>query len=511
MYLKKSKNSSGRIYLSIVHSYRENGKSKSKTVKGIGYVDELEKEYDDPIEHFTQVVSQMEAKRRAQQIPTLMKISPQEEISQDGAIKNLGFCALSKIYHSLNIDLFAEAYVVRNKLSYNLDSTLQMLTYEQILSSADTEAVSYTENFFFENFKNPADYSELSRSDVAQLSLALQHHLQAVLAKSHEKNDDIVYLNLIDHFHEGTSETSSSEAKSDKKSNPPAFRAVVLSDKKHLPISYAVFPNTSAKKKEVVTAFAHDIQTKETGRMIILSGSDIDAKDKVCLLTKKRGGYLHLLPPALQTPEIKQWVLSSQDYLSKKDGTKIKSRLVSKTLKASSKHESIKITEKQVAVYSPKHAYHNRRGGENLSSSNDEMNNYFVIVTSETWKTDIDIRNIFLHNSEVIDFFRSPEKISDVTHPDLMNENYAKAYFLVSFLAATILCLLKSKINNVYSITEIATSLRSANGFHLEENWWMFTSYNDVLAQLSKVTDIDFSKKYLRKSDIDQIIRQTKR
>jgi len=31
----------GRIYLSIVHGYQENRKSKFKTIKSLGYLDEM--------------------------------------------------------------------------------------------------------------------------------------------------------------------------------------------------------------------------------------------------------------------------------------------------------------------------------------------------------------------------------------------------------------------------------------------------------------------------------------
>ena len=54
MFLKKSV-SNGRVFLSFVQGYRENGKVKHKTIEKIGYLDELEKEYDDPIAHFKSV------------------------------------------------------------------------------------------------------------------------------------------------------------------------------------------------------------------------------------------------------------------------------------------------------------------------------------------------------------------------------------------------------------------------------------------------------------------------
>jgi len=52
---KKVKNKkTGRIYLSIAQSYRDNSSKypKAATIKSLGYLDELEKKYDDPINYF---------------------------------------------------------------------------------------------------------------------------------------------------------------------------------------------------------------------------------------------------------------------------------------------------------------------------------------------------------------------------------------------------------------------------------------------------------------------------
>jgi hypothetical protein len=54
----------GRKYLSIAHGYRDpiTKKSKSKTIKSLGYLDDLKKIYPDPIAHFRQVVQEMNEK-----------------------------------------------------------------------------------------------------------------------------------------------------------------------------------------------------------------------------------------------------------------------------------------------------------------------------------------------------------------------------------------------------------------------------------------------------------------
>jgi hypothetical protein len=58
MYLKQIPNKkSGRVFLSIVEPYRhkESGNTRTKTVKALGYLDELEKEMDDPITYYKEV------------------------------------------------------------------------------------------------------------------------------------------------------------------------------------------------------------------------------------------------------------------------------------------------------------------------------------------------------------------------------------------------------------------------------------------------------------------------
>ena len=65
MYLKKTPNTHGRIRLSIVDNYYDKVKkcSRQKTVESIGWLDELEKQYDDPIAYFTKRVAQLRKNR----------------------------------------------------------------------------------------------------------------------------------------------------------------------------------------------------------------------------------------------------------------------------------------------------------------------------------------------------------------------------------------------------------------------------------------------------------------
>jgi hypothetical protein len=70
----ENKKPNGRIYLSIVESYRglETKKVRQRNVRNLGYLDELEREYDDPVAYFKDVTRKMteEAKNEEETLLT---------------------------------------------------------------------------------------------------------------------------------------------------------------------------------------------------------------------------------------------------------------------------------------------------------------------------------------------------------------------------------------------------------------------------------------------------------
>ncbi|GHV42166.1 hypothetical protein FACS1894187_24270 [Synergistales bacterium] len=65
-----------RKYLSIAHGYRdaETKKSRTKTIKSLGYLDVLEKEFPDPIAHFKEIVEEMKRQTRENNAPSTISI-----------------------------------------------------------------------------------------------------------------------------------------------------------------------------------------------------------------------------------------------------------------------------------------------------------------------------------------------------------------------------------------------------------------------------------------------------
>ena len=129
MYVQKSK-SHGRIYLSIVEGYRINGKVKHKTIQKLGYLEDLKKQYDDPIAHFKEVAKAM-TKETIKEY-TIKNLNT-KIIDNSSKAKNLGYVVLRKIYKELDLENFLKEKNKNLKITYDLHKIFSLLVYSRIL------------------------------------------------------------------------------------------------------------------------------------------------------------------------------------------------------------------------------------------------------------------------------------------------------------------------------------------------------------------------------------------
>ena len=109
MYLNIMNNKkTGKTKLSIRRGYRdENGKVKNTTIIYLGDLEDLRKQFDDPIPHFKPIVKKMNEDEKLNNLPITVSIDKNEKLSIDTEnIKNFGYSAFSKIYHELELDKF---------------------------------------------------------------------------------------------------------------------------------------------------------------------------------------------------------------------------------------------------------------------------------------------------------------------------------------------------------------------------------------------------------------------
>ena len=134
MFLKKTPKPKG-TYLAITESYydKEKKATRQKTIMGLGYLEELRKEFPDPIAHFEKVVADMNQEREEKKnsvvyVDLTAALSPGER-----TLKNAGYGVLKHIYKELQLDIFWRTKTWNLSLSYNIEEIFRLLIISQIL------------------------------------------------------------------------------------------------------------------------------------------------------------------------------------------------------------------------------------------------------------------------------------------------------------------------------------------------------------------------------------------
>jgi hypothetical protein len=152
MHLRVGK-SNNRTYLSFVHGYRdkETGKARSKVIKSLGYLDDLERQYPDPVAHFREVVAEMNKKEAESKPPASVTFDRKERLEHgQGNRKNIGYAALSKLYHDLGLHTFFNNRARQWEIEYNVNSIIRLLIFSRILCPASKQKTFERRGMYYE-------------------------------------------------------------------------------------------------------------------------------------------------------------------------------------------------------------------------------------------------------------------------------------------------------------------------------------------------------------------------
>ncbi|NLX91604.1 MAG: transposase, partial [Firmicutes bacterium] len=178
MNLKQSVRKNGRVYLSIEKSYRDKaGKPRAKTVQSLGYLDVLEKKYDDPIAHFKEVARKMTEDENLKRKVTL-SINMDEKLSPEtDDRKNFGYAAILKIYHELGLHRFFNNRARNESFKFNTNSIMILLVISRLLSPGSKKKAFEEKGRYFERFNFSLADVYRALSHYAKIAKGLQRFL----------------------------------------------------------------------------------------------------------------------------------------------------------------------------------------------------------------------------------------------------------------------------------------------------------------------------------------------
>lgn len=570
MYVKQIfEKRTGRTFLTVVEGYREpgTGKVKQKTVMSIGYLDELEKEYDDPIAHYKSVAKKMtEEAKEASKLLTFNFVANETIDTSTVLRKNLGFSVLSYFYHKLEINKFFINRQRNLNIEYSLNNIFQMFVYSRVLLPSSKKAsFENMENYFLDfNFHINHIYRALKYFNSYKNDLLL--HIHEMVRLNYGRDTSNVYYDVTNYYFE-IKEPDDFRKKGVSKEHrtTPIVQMGLLMDNSGLPITYKLFEGNTNDSTTLMPVLDELKDEYNFGRVIVVADKGMNTGENIAYNIIHKNGYIYSQTVRGASAELKEYVLSDEGYEVSSDGFKIKSRIVTTKIwveNAKGKNVQVEIEQKQVAFYSPdydKRSKYERekavekarklieknkngklpaKGAQKYIASttcdketgeiHDELSDYhfvdrekiaeeekydgyYVIVTSE----------LKMPNHEILDAYRNLWKIEETfkitkselkTRPVYLSlKEHIEAHFLTCFVSLLLLRLLEKQTGHKYSTKELVNEMNNISGTYLAENYYMFDRNSAIVQDLGDLVGVDFTKRFMTLGEIKNILAKMKK
>lgn len=376
MFLKKAtRKSDGRTYLSIVTGYRdEAGISRTKTVRSLGYLDVLEKDFDDPVAHFSAVAAEMDAEARAAQAPAMLTIRPAERLRADGCErKNLGFSALSAVYHELGLDAFFKNRQRHRLFGFSVDQAVRLLVFNRVLEPGSKRSAQGGCQGYFDSFDLSLDDIYSALTHISGHKDALISHLNSKIGQAYGRDKELFYYDVTNYYFEidraddpGKRGVARKKGVSKEHRPNPIIQMGLLLDGNALPVSYDLFSGNTHDCQTLVPVLSAARKELDAKRIVIVADKGLCTGDNIIAALAKGDGYVFSHTVRGASAKLKEWVLSDAGYQELgTEGFKLKSRIAARTVNVAVQEKdgarkrrakAQEVTETQVAYYSPKYA-----------------------------------------------------------------------------------------------------------------------------------------------------------
>lgn len=411
MFVKKNKSHRGTL-LTFTIGYRENGKVKHKNIETIGYLEDLKKEYDDPIAHFKEIAKQ----RTNEEINELtIKNLKSRKIDKNSKPKNLGYVVLKKIYQELGITNFLNIIQKNSKVEYCLDDILSMLVYMRILKPGSKKDNYENRNILFENCDYSLDDIYRSLTILNTLKEKIQKVIWENSKEKYKRDTSCSFYDCTNYYFEieyndedifeydkngnvilNDDGTPKILQKGIRKKGPeknrrpdPIVEMGLLMDRTGIPLSYDLFPGNESEKNSLLPIFNRTKNDFNIGRTIVVADRGLNTSENIIRIAGisledalRKNGYVYGQSVRGADQEFKDWVLSGNyivDNIKDDNGNiiqfKHKSRIYPKKMyvvrddKGKTKggndiRENILVDQKQMVYYSQKYADKQKRDRE---------------------------------------------------------------------------------------------------------------------------------------------------
>ena len=431
MFVKQNKTHKGTL-LTYTIGYRDNGKVKHKNVETLGYLNDLKKIYDDPIQHFRDLAK---LKSNDEISELNIKNLSAKTIDENSVTKNLGYFVLKKIYKELGISNLLKEKQKALKIDFELNDILSMLVNMRILRPGSKKDAFDNSNILFDKIDFSLDDVYKCLTYLNPLQQEIQKTIWENTKEKYNRDTSKTYYDCTNYYFEIEyndedifERNENGEVILDKDGLPiikqkgsrkrgpeknhrpdPIIEMGLLMDASGIPLSYNLFPGNESEKLSLVPQFNKIKNDFNLGRTIVVADRGLNTSDNIMKIAGtsleqalKHNGYVYGQTVRGADDEFKSWVLSGDyrtDIIKDDDGNEIifkhKSRIYpkkmyvtrddkGKTKNGNKKREYILVDQKQMVYYSQKYADKQKRDREMIIKKANDLINHPELYTRAT-------------------------------------------------------------------------------------------------------------------------------
>lgn len=316
------KNKDGRVLMYYAESYRENGKVKQRTIERIGFVDEFTHLYDDPIAHFKKIAKEKTKDMQEGIKPITVILEPEailpfnEETCAYDCVKNIGYAAISQIFHLLGINQFIDDRRKYLECKYNLTNVMKLLVFERILAPDSKRATWLNKGQYFDkmDFSLNDIYHALSIYPDWQKDLLQQLHRKMV--ELYDRDSTLLFYDVTNYYFEIDNEDDfrkNGMAKDNKKT--PIVQMGLFMDGMGFPVTYDLFEGNTNDCSTFVTMSEKARALLKMDHIIYVADKAMMSGENVAEVITNKNGYIFSKSVRGATQKLKNITRDPAGYL----------------------------------------------------------------------------------------------------------------------------------------------------------------------------------------------------
>lgn len=525
MHLRKQKRTNGRIYLSVVENYRTpEGKTRSHYIRSLGYLDELEKSYPDPVAHFQEEIDKQNAQKKAENAPVVVNLSPLKKIDKRNVSQiDMGAAIpLAYFYRDLRVWSFFERKRSARKVDFDPCRILELLVWNRLCNPQSKKGAWMRRERFPKKCKFSLSdiYRSLDYFDTYSQALIdhMNHSLETIRGPRDKRR---LYFDVTNYYFEMDGEDTQGLRKKgvSKEHRPEAIVQMgLLIDAEGIPLDFELFSgNTTDPLTLLPTMKKANLRRKdnpEGERVVVVADKGLNTSTNIAACILDGNGYIFSQSVRKAPKNLKRWVLSDEGYETNPDQTfKLKERVSTKTVyieDESGSKKKVEVPVKEVAFWSREYFIRSReqrkcviekskaaleRGDaasalarssvrytkptplapetgevtktvwsldEEKIEQDEQMDGYYCIVTSEIDWDAHDVIDSYRGLSRIEESFRVLKSTLDARPIFVWTTPHIRAHFLICYIALMIMRLMQKDVEHLTGKRPSADSVSAA-------------------------------------------------